>query len=322
MRKLIFVLSYNEGPDWIAHYSNDFMTEFKKNNFLFIILDNGIQNDLKDWCAEHDQIYFRTENNLGSTGGYNFFIRAGEILKSKRIGVIQADVFVNYADLFDFLFYKPFNNKLIPSSCLEYTDEEFVYFPNLNKNNWRKDGIDPDVGQFFSLCPWFFILHDYLCDENYTVTHFESVDLFIRMTSEENIKPVKVVNILDRYFSNYDNSDLNLYFITHKTSYAGMHDKWFEYNSLYWKAKWDPNDTTSTVEDLFQAFKEHRMNWSRFPWTTNYDSYFKQLVLHRKPLQTHRNINVGQVPYPVEYECNRFFKEFIKTNILEPGTYY
>lgn len=322
MKKLIFVLTYNEGPEWIVHYSDPFMTEFQKNNFLFIIVDNGNQDNLKEWCEQYEQLYFRTENNLGSTGGYNLFIRIGELLKSRRIGVIQADVLVKNPLLFEFLFFKPFDRNLVPEASFHYKDDEFVYFPNMTSDYWSPKGIDWDVGQFFSLNPWFFIKNEYLCDENYTVTHFESIDLFVRMTSDANHCPAVPINIFYHYFNKDDNNKLKLYETTHKTNFQGLHDKWFEYNVMYWKEKWNVDDTTSTVEDFFNLFKRHELKWARYPWSSDPDNFYKQLMLHKKPLRTERNTNVGQVPYPVEHECNRFYKEFVQTEILERGTYY
>ena len=43
-----------------------------------LILDNGNQDCMRDWAEQTNNLYHRSDNNLGTTGGYNWFIRVGE----------------------------------------------------------------------------------------------------------------------------------------------------------------------------------------------------------------------------------------------------
>jgi nucleoside-diphosphate-sugar epimerase/ubiquinone/menaquinone biosynthesis C-methylase UbiE len=313
MKKIIFILTYSEGDRWAHYYKlNEYQKYFPNDEYQLIILDNGNQDVVKEWAKKANAIYHRSENNIGTTGGYNWFFRIGQLLKAPRIAVLQADVFVHNPLAISYLF-----NKIDGS---EWDKQDFVYWPNTGKSTWDKNHLSSDVGQFFSVDPNFFIENDYMCDENYTVTHFESIDLWCRMTSTKNRFPAKPRNLLHLYFPNedltFDDNDTHMcsvYSYHSFSNHSGEHDEWFAYNWEYFKKKW-VKPSFDIDSDAGYKMLTHGFNvWSGMPWTTTPGlQQWEPLLLHRKPLDPFRNINVNQMPYPVEYEVNKFYTNFIK----------
>lgn len=322
MKKVIFVLTYNEGQEWVNNYPIEKYSEyFDDPEYKIIFLDNGNQDVIKNWAEKTNSIYFASENNIGTTGGYNWFIRIGELLESPRIAIMQADVQVFNPVCFRYLFERP--------DGTPWSHDEFIYWPNNLRHCWREsDNHDPDCGQFFSLNPRFFIDNDYLCDENFTVTHFEATDLFIRMTHRNNYQPAKPFNLLTLY-PNVDvhrhwlTGDINngLYKINSYTNQQGLHDRWFEYNWNYFKKKW-ANDIDIKPNIAFQLFLKGKAMWITSPWMNEDEKKsYQGIFLHKRGLITKRNTDVGQMPYPVEYEVNRFYIENIKSKKINISEY-
>jgi len=321
MKKIIFVLTYSEGENWCQYYKleNDEYKKYFTDDYLIIFLDNGNQDCIKDWAIATNSVYFRSTNNLGTTGGYNWFMRVGQLLKAPRIAVMQADVLVNDP----LVFYRLFTQE----NGSDWNTDDFVYWPNDRKESWGPDGTSSDCGQFFSIDPTFFIENDYLCDENYTVTHFESIDLFVRMTSLTNEKPARPKNLAYIYYPDQDvvNYHINqhipdvLYTIGSFSNRLGEHDPWFTYNFPYFLKKWTDNTLTMDALSAKKLMFAGELNlWYGPPWCSDPTrEQWRQLYLHRKPLNPQRNIQVGQLPYPVEWEVNRFYLQFIKDGQLK-----
>jgi hypothetical protein len=319
MKKIIFVLTYSEGEKWCEYYrlENDAYKNCFPDDYLLVFLDNGNQDSIKNWANATNSIYFRSTNNLGTTGGYNWFMRIGQLLKAPRIAVMQADVVIHNPIVVSRLFNQENGD--------EWNSEDFVYWPNDRKSAWRSDGVSTDCGQFFSIDPTFFIENDYLCDENYTVTHFESIDLFLRISDRSNNNnPAVFRNLAYMYYPDKDvvnyqtheyNEDL-LYTLGSYSNRLGEHDPWFIYNFPYFQKKWmESMPTIDPVIGKKLLFNEHSpvSLWGGSPWCRSEKMMkWRQLLIHRKPLNPHRNIEVGQLPYPVEWEVNRFYLEFVK----------
>lgn len=300
MKKLIFVLTYKEGPQWcqwypVANYYNIFPKDCQ-----VIILDNGSQDCMRDWAEQTNNLYHRSDNNLGTTGGYNWFIRVGELLSADRIAVMQADVQILTPKVFDLLFHP------------QWQPLDFAYFPNMPRNLWNADNTDSDVGQLFSLNPATFLDNDWLCDENYTITHFESIDLWIRMTSEANVAKLRCHNLLEEFSAGAE-EDLEFYKIHSITNViGGEHGRWFKHNYEYFSEKW-PQSTSFTPEEAAKHWAEDTKypEWGSDPWKSPWKGlreFWSPVLLHRRRLRTERNIKVGQLPYPVEWEVNRFYQ--------------
>ena len=306
MKKIIFILTYSEGDRWVNHYSNDYQKYFPTDEYQLIFLDNGNQDIVENWAKENNAIYHRSENNLGTTGGYNWFFRVGHLLKAPRIAILQADVFVHDPLAITYLFTKEDGSN--------WDKSDFVYWPNSGRSNWSSDNLCGDVGQFFSVDPTFYVENDYLCDENYTITHFESVDLWIRMTAIDNRFKVTPNNLLHLYYPEEDliHNECKIYSYHSFSNRSGEHNEWFEYNWEYFKNKWGKPGLNVDAATAYIMFVHGFNFWQSPPWTKFSNHEFNQLYIHRKPLDPQRNINVGQVPYPVEYEVNSFYNNFIK----------
>ena len=316
MKKIIFILTYSEGDRWVKYYNlNDYQKYFPSDEYQLIILDNGKQDIVKEWALQTNSIYHRSENNIGTTGGYNWFFRVGQLLQAPRIAVMQADVFIKDPLAITYLF-----NQQDGSS---WNKEDFVYWPNQGRSSWA-DGLDGDVGQFFSVNPQFFIENEYLCDENYTVTHFESIDLWIRITRQDNRFPAKPKNLLYLYCPNDDlneDKECSMYTYHSFSNRSGEHNEWFKHNWDYFKKKWVKPSFDIDADAAYKMFTHGYNFWGQSPWITSSGlEKWMQLYLHRRPLDPQRNIDVGQVPYPVEYEVNAFYSKFIKAQDEQPAT--
>jgi hypothetical protein len=303
MKKLLFILTYSEGQQFVTYYKPEVYNKYFKNDVQIVVLDNGNQGVVREWSSRVGALYFATENNLGTTGGYNFFIRLGEMFNATRIAVMQADVLIHDSITIDLLFNKQDGS--------EWSKNDFVYWPQLSSSAWH-NGIDPDVGQFFSLDPIYFLENDFLCDENYTVTHFESIDLYMRITDKNSPHTAKINNLMYMYYPGMspnriptENTNGLLYTICGFSDNAGELDKWFLYNFNYFKDKWSPT-TDISAEDAFELFKQGHNFWGIRPWDSE---NWHILHLNKRYLKTQRNTDIGQLPYPVEWEINRFYKE-------------
>jgi nucleoside-diphosphate-sugar epimerase len=320
MKKIIFILTYSEGDRWVNYYGNDYEKYFPSSEYQLIFLDNGNQANVQNWAKENNAIYHRSENNLGTTGGYNWFFRIGHLLKAHRIAVLQADVFVHDPLAITYLFNKEDGS--------EWDKSDFVYWPNTGRSTWSSDNLCGDVGQFFSVDPTFYVENDYLCDENYTITHFESIDLWIRMTAIDNKFRVTPHNLLHLYYPEEDliHNECKIYSYHSFSNRSGEHNEWFEYNWEYFKSKWGKPGLNVDAATAYIMFVHGFNFWNSPPWTKFSNHEFNQLYLHRKTLDPQRNINVGQVPYPVEYEVNKYYNNFIKVQdkkeeIIEPPAF-
>lgn len=317
MQKIIFVLTYTEGDHWCNFYNDQhYKNIFNDPNYKIVFLDNGNQESISQWCKQTNSIHFVTENNIGTTGGYNWFIKVGALLKADRIIVMQGDIQIHNPICLSYLFQPPFRKK--------WKSDDFVYWPNSPRAWWTDEYLDADVGQFFSLNPNFFLTNDYLCDENYTVTHFESTDLYVRMTYTANLNKPNIHNLFTFFpdkEANYEElNDYSKEFFSIRsfTNKMGLHDKWFDYNYEYHRKKW-LRDLPLTLEQGKIIRSNGGNLWLGPPWNDGSEESYKysQLLLHRMALDVHRNINVGQLPYPVEWEINRFYNQFVKTGIIK-----
>lgn len=302
MKKLIFVLTYKEGPQWCQWYPVDHYYNIFPKDCQIIILDNGNQDCMREWAEQTNNLYHRSENNLGTTGGYNWFIRVGDLMSADRIAVMQADVQVMTPKVFDLLFHP------------EWGPLDFAYFPNLPRELWNADNTDSDVGQLFSLNPKTFLDNDWLCDENYTITHFESIDLWVRMNSLANIVKVQCHNLLYEFSSSAD-EDLKFFKIHSISNSSGEHGPWFKHNYEYFTEKW-PQSQKFTPEEAYRQWCNNpsTLEWGSDPWKDPWKGLrrdWSPVLLHRRRLRTERNIKIGQLPYPVEWEVNRFYQALL-----------
>lgn len=278
-KNVIFLLTYCEADEWIKFTPP---SKFKENfsNYKFIVLDNGNQPVMEQWCKDTDSIYYSAEQNIGSSGGYNWIFRVASLLKCKRAGLLQADVEVlDVEKVLDVLFDS------------KWQDNEIPFWPQVPKADW--DLYDPgqvyNLGQIFSFNPDYILEHDFLVDENYVVTHFDDADLARRMRDggmrlynqmldlDVDVKPEATTHTAPDYYTIHHISSSN----------SGNHKDWLEYNQEYHTKKW---------------FRDPKYAWETPFGDNNY--------LNRTKPHSERWTNLNYLPYPVEHEVNRFYSLF------------
>ena len=279
-KNIIFLLTYCEADEWVKFAPpSKFIEQFSK--YKFIVLDNGDQPVMEQWCKDTDSIYYGAEQNIGSSGGYNWIFRVASLLKCKRAGLLQADVeILDVEKVLDVLF----DNK--------WQDNEIPFWPQVPKAEW--DIYDPgqvyNLGQIFSFNPDYILSNDFLVDENYVVTHFDDADLARRMRDGGMKLHNQMLNLdVDIESKATTHTAPNYYTIHHiSSSNSGNHEDWLKYNEDYHNEKW---------------FKEvDVVAWDR-PFGNDND------LNYRKP-HSKRWTDLHYLPYPVEHEVNRFYNQY------------
>lgn len=290
-KNIIFLLTYCEADEWIKFTPPSKFKE-KFSNYRFIVLDNGDQPVMEQWCKDTDSIYYSAEQNIGSSGGYNWIFRVASLLKCKRAGLLQADVeILDVEKVLDVLFDS------------KWQDNEIPFWPQVDRSEW--DLHDPgqvyNLGQIFSFNADYILSNDFLVDENYVVTHFDDADLARRMRDGGMELHNQMLNLdldcLHSHKIDYHNTHgdgvshvADGHYVIHhiSSSRSGNHEDWLKYNQEYHNEKW---------------FKEVGVvAWDR-PFGNNND------LNYRKP-HSKRWTDLHYLPYPVEHEVNRFYSLF------------
>tara|TARA_Y100001972_G_scaffold122407_1_gene167961 strand:+ start:538 stop:1494 length:957 start_codon:yes stop_codon:yes gene_type:complete len=303
-KKPVFVLTYNEQELWCSKYPvEEFNTKF--SNYQFIILDNGQQPLIEDWCNQTNSYYYASEYNIGSTGGYNWIFKVANLLEYDRAVLTQADVEILDICILDNLFE-------------DWKDNQIPFFPQVDKTLWDQTGQVYNLGQLFSFNPNFILSNDFTNDENYVVTHYDDADLLRRMRDWG----VDLVNCLLKYYPNVDCVQIDkshvaesLYKIHHWSSLqqdqSDNHEKWLRYNNDYHKDKWGGDGMPQAYP--FNKLQEHEFNDldSEISNVSGYTEQMKYNVNKRLP-HSARWTDLGYLPYPIEHEINRFWCKYLK----------
>ncbi len=290
--KVVFLLTFCEAEEWIKFNPADVFNT-KYSEYSFIVLDNGNQPQMEQWCKETNSFYYGAEYNIGSSGGYNWIFRVASLLKLDRAILLQADVeILDVAKVLDVLL----TNK--------WQVHEIPFWPQVDRSEWDTQdnpGQVYNLGQIFSFNPNYLIEHDFLVDENYVVTHFDDADLARRMRDGGMKLYNQMLNLdLDclhahkiGYNDVHGQGDSHVaegYYIIHhiSSSSSGNHKSWLEYNQNYHNEKW---------------YKEvEAVAWMK-PFGDEND------LNYRKP-HSLRWTKLGYPPYPVEHEVNRFHTQW------------
>lgn len=306
-KKTVFVLSYLEEKEWNKFYPA-WMFGQVYDDYQFIVLDNGKQDLMEEWCKLTGSYYYRAEHNLGSSAGYNWIFRVASLLGLKRAVLLQADVEIINKECLDVLFDEKWQENDIP------------FWPQEPREAWDTQpdnfGGTYNLGQFFSFCPDYLLKHNLLVDENYVVTHFDDADLMRRMIQAGT----KTHNQLLKYekldiipgpdnVSSYVAGMYNMHHFSSLQSNSNNHKHWQDFNQPYHDKKW---------------FSENKERAYAFPFgqcdpedgaTPPFDDLVK-LDLNRSEPHSGRWLPLGYPPYPVEYEVNRFYKELTSKNTI------
>ena len=296
----VFLLTYNEQDLWCEMYPDDFVNkEFKTNNINFIVLDNGNQPKMREWCARHNYIYYASEYNIGSAGGYNWIFKVARSMGLPNAILMQADVgmtnaqpliitdhFVKHTGSTHFACWPQYINTIFWPHCQSSEGETKL------SNLGNLVGFNPKIMQ----------VKNCYFDDNYVVTHFDDMEFmyYLRMTKKFNhINIPYVLNVTNQYNS-------------HETM-AGVELETFNVKDerFHLKIHHASQDIDYT---LTGEFKNHR------PWYNFNKPYFDQVISshtkdifcengHRMPYDPKRWTKFGYPPYPTSYEIDRFFKE-------------
>lgn len=304
-KKVVFVLTYNEADLWVKNYPVEtFNNVF--GDYQFIILDNGNQSVIEQWCNDTNSYYYASEFNIGSSGGYNWIYKVANLLELNRAVLTQADVELIGTEALDTLF----NN---------WTNEQIPFYPQVNKDFWDEAGIVYNLGQLYSFNPVFILKNNFTIDENYVVTHYDDADVMRRMREWG----VDLINVLHRDYPHLNcvqepwpsttHVVNGLYTVHHYSSSknpgSDNHENWLEYNKDYHTAKWGGNGMPNqyphsdvTWEQIHQqdaTLRGDRLN--------ELQKFNINMVLPH----SERWIRLGYYPYPVEHEINRFWKQYL-----------
>lgn len=291
-KNTIFILTYCEGD----FFTTQAWANVDHSNYNFIVLDNGNQQIVKDFCAQNNWEYYAAEYNIGSSGGYNWIFRAASMLQLKRAALVQSDVEIQDITTIDMLF----------NHHIEKCDHtSILMWPQTGPKNWLTEemastmrdfeygeGSPVNLGQIFSFNPDHMIYNNLLVDENFVVTHFDDIDLKYRIINSDT----RLLNLAwyhdmgDRWIPDgtqpeVTNGDLDgMYKIHHISVITNMnHDEWHDYNVGYYESK-----ELHTIDTLQARFLNQINKW---------------------PQASLRWTKLGYPPFPVEYELNRWWSQ-------------
>ena len=309
-KKTVFVLTYLEEKEWNKFYPA-WMFNQVYDDYQFIVLDNGKQSIMEEWCKYTGSHYYASEYNLGSSGGYNWIFRVAELLGLKRAALLQADVEIINKECLD----KLFDDK--------WEDNQLPFWPQTPRAEWDtftkskySTGITYNLGQFFSFNPTYLIENNLLVDENYVVTHFDDADLMRRMiemgTEPKNLlldyPTLDCIPDKDGIVS-YVAGFYNIHHFSSKQSGSGNHQEWLELNQPYHDRKWFKN-SESLWETPFGhcepdgVYQKRVLGGEQTPTIQDW----KRMNINKTEAHSSKWLPLGYPPYPVEYEINRFWE--------------
>lgn len=291
-KNTIFILTYCEGD----FFTTKAWANVDHSNYNFVVLDNGNQQNVKDFCERENWEYYATEYNIGSSGGYNWIIKAASMLKLKRAALVQSDVEIqNMATI----------NMLFNTNVDRCDDTSILMWPQTGPKNWLTElmasterdfvygeGSPVNLGQIFSFNPDHMIFNNLLVDENFVVTHFDDIDLKFRIINS-NTRLLNLAwyhNMHDRWIPDGPQPDVTqgdidgMYKIHHiSVNTNENHQNWYDYNVEYYEAK-----------------GLHRIDYTDPDY---------QNKINKWPQASLRWTALGYPPFPVEYELNRWWSQ-------------
>ncbi|MDA8847263.1 hypothetical protein N9J02_01385 [bacterium] len=299
-KKVVFVLTYIEAKDWNKFYPA-WMFGQVYSDYQFIVLDNGNQPLMEEWCKLTGSYYYGAEHNLGSSAGYNWIFRVAEILELDRAVLLQADVEIISKSCLDDLFDEKWKENDIPFWPMEPREMWDTQTDNL--------GGCYNLGQFFSFNPNYLLSNKLLVDENYVVTHFDDADLMRRMlevgTKTHNLllnyEHIDVVAGPDK-ISTFVAGLYNMYHFSSLQSGSENHKEWLDLNQPYHDKKW-----FNESKDYAYAFPFGQCDPEDGKDISHKE--LEKLDINKCDPHSHKWLPLGYPPYPTEYEVNRFWKE-------------
>jgi len=302
-KKVVFVLTYIEAKEWNKFYPA-WMFGQVYSDYQFIVLDNGNQPLMEEWCKLTGSYYYGAEHNLGSSAGYNWIFKVAELLQLDRAVLLQADVEIISKNCLDVLFDD------------KWQDNDIPFWPMEPREMWdtQSDNLGGcyNLGQFFSFNPNYLLSNKLLVDENYVVTHFDDADLMRRM--------LHVGTKLHNQLLNYEHIDVmpgpdeissyvaglyNMHHFSSLQSDSENHKEWLELNQPYHDKKWFIKDGDEILRSFAFPFGQCDPENGRDLTHTE----LEKLDINKCDPHSHKWLPLGYPPYPTEYEVNKFWKE-------------
>ena len=298
-KKVVFVLTYLEAKEWNKFYPA-WMFGQVYSDYQFIVLDNGNQPIMEEWCKLTGSYYYGAEYNLGSSAGYNWIFKVADLLGLDRAVLLQADVEIVSKDCLDVLFDKKWKENDIP------------FWPQEPRKMWdtQPDNLGGcfNLGQFFSFNPNYLLSNNLLVDENYVVTHFDDADLMRRMLHVGtkvhnqllNYEHIDIVPGPDEV-SSYVAGLYNMHHFSSLQSGSNNHKEWEDRNQPYYDKKWFTENKDHAYAFPFGQCEPNEGEPSL--------QELERLDINKCEPHSHKWLPLGYPPYPTEYEVNRFWKE-------------
>jgi len=295
----VFLLTYNEQLLWWQFYPVKFVQEhFKTNNIKFVVLDNGNQPLMKYWCKVNDMIYYASEYNIGSAGGYNWIFKVAQKMGLDHAVLMQADVEMDNA------------TPLIITSdfAKHYGSTTFGCWPQQLWNFWnRPEPMDVfkhdlhNLGNLVGFNPQAMYEKDCYFDDNYVVTHFDDFEFMIYLKYTNKFSHINIP-----YLLNIQSQQSQFYSYN---KIIGVNIETFNIKSDG-KFHLKIHHASANID----ATLNKKMN-SHSSWYDFNKPYYDQVAnpdgtIKRLPYDPSRWTQFGYPPYATQYEIDRFFTQY------------
>ena len=141
MEKVVFLLTHSEAEFWTKTYpAVDFNEQYSQ--YHFIVLDNGNQPLMKEWCNLTNSTYYPAEFNIGSSGGYNWIFRVAHLIKCNRAVLLQTDVEILEQDA---LIEKEIKDGVIPDPSQPIDPQTGMPLDQTSQMDLGQPVMEPDL---------------------------------------------------------------------------------------------------------------------------------------------------------------------------------
>ncbi len=299
----VFLLTYNEQLLWWKFYPTKFVEEhFKSNNIKFIVLDNGNQPLMKHWCKIHDMIYYASEYNIGSAGGYNWIFKVAQKMGIDHAVLMQADVEMDNAT--PLILTNDFA-KNYGSTAFGCWPQEMWGFWDSTKVLKPFDHALVNLGNLVGFNPQAMHEKDCYFDDNYVVTHFDDLEFMQYLDNTKKFNCINIAHLLN-FRSQFYSSD-KIYATDNISTLPNKNTFNIKTDSFHLKI----HHASANIDATLHNKVDSHTKWYNFnkPY---YDQVFNQEkgIYGRLPYDPSRWTQFGYPPYPTQYEINRFFNQY------------
>ena len=292
----IFLLTYNEEELFTHIYTTEFVnTYFKPNGIEFVVLDNGNQPLMKDWCEQHNYTYYASEYNIGSAGGYNWMFKAAHLMGLDSGIIMQADV--------EFSSAEPllFTQRLIDT----FGDTHFICWPQEMYGFWLQDESQlrryehdiANLGNIVGFNPHILKSKNCYFDENYVVTHFDDVEFLQWIQANNLMKYINAAYLIQDSSNQYYSHDSSNYPTPLNRSFV------LETNNYFIKI----HHASIEIDRQNKGIADSHSPWEEF--NKPYYEVVLQRGLNRLGYDSTRWTQFGYPKYPIEHELKRFAEQ-------------